>query len=307
MVNTTSNIDLLSMRENNLRAVDSYNSYLALEYLQFARNLSQSGNKKDSNYFAKKGLKAAENEEVIPENPIKWGADSAQLEELIATQKRLEMTDDLQIKKQIPIQLAHLNYLYDCWASKESKPIFRASELAKCKVRFLKLLEEVEYYIDDLKKDRTPKTIIIEPEFESFEILFDFNNDKFNEKANKDLLSILKYLLNSRGEYRLLLVGSSDRVGLELYNHDLSMKRVQVVKNYLIKNGVAEDLIETRFYGEDFPDILTKQGSQHQLNRLVGIYVLKGAKSFADYPLPLIQNYIYRKEIKNARKERGLK
>ena len=96
-------------------------------------------------------------------------------------------------------------------------------------------------------------------------------------------------------------------MGLELYNHDLSMKRVQVVKNYLIKNGVAEDLIETRFYGEDFPDILTKQGSQHQLNRLVGIYVLKGAKSFADYPLPLIQNYIYRKEIKNARKERGLK
>jgi hypothetical protein len=46
---------------------------------------------------------------------------------------------------------------------------------------------------------------------------------------------------------------------------------------------------------------------QQQSNRSVGIYVLKGTKSFDKFPLPLIDNFIYREGIKNARQERGLK
>lgn len=304
----TTNLELLSQKENILRANNDYNSYLALEYLQFSRNLDMAGSKLDANYFAKKGLAASIHQQTLPENPIRWGADKAQLEELVSTQKRLEMTSNPEIQKQIPIQLAHLNYLYDCWAAKESKPIFRAAELSKCKDRFFKLLEEIEYYIDDIKKDRRPKTILIEPEFERFEILFDFNNDKLSDKSNKDLIAAIKYLTALRtGGYRILLVGNADRVGSELYNKDLSFKRVQVVQNYLVKNGVAPDLMEIRYFGEDFPDILTKEGTQHDLNRTVGIYVLKGARSFNSFPLPLVENYIYKQEVNKARQTRGLK
>jgi hypothetical protein len=84
------------------------------------------------------------------------------------------------------------------------------------------------------------------------------------------------------------------------------LNRANTVRNYLVKNGVPENLIEMRSMGEDFPDIITKDGSQQQLNRTVGIYILKGFGTFSSFPLPLIENYVYRKEVEKAREARGL-
>ena len=292
--------------EDMLRSRGTYNAYLALEYLQFSRNLSEGKNKKDAAYFLNKSSEVGENKEAIPENPITWHADPAQVEEMVAMQKRLEIVSTPQMQNQLPIQMAHLTYLYDCWVAKESKPIFRSSELAKCRGRFYKLLEEIEFYIDDSKQEHVPSTTIIEPQFERFEILFDLASDKINDKANKDFLEMLKYLMTMNGDYRLLLVGNTDRSGQDLLNQNLALKRVELVKNYLVRNGVTEDLIETRSFGEDFPDIITKKGMQQQNNRSVGIYVLKGTKLFDKFPLPLIDNFVYREGIQNARQERGL-
>ncbi len=298
----------LSNAESNLKTRGGYNSYLALEYLEFSRNLLSIKKTRDAEYFSQKGLNIVELKPFIPENPIKWNADKAQMEELVLMQKRMELVlDHPHVKFYLPIQTAHLSYLYDCWISRESKALFRVSDLAQCKTRFYKLLEEIEYYIDDLSKDRQPKTKIKEPAFDRFEILFDLNNYKLNDKANKDMFNVLKYLKTLEGQYHILVVGNADRVGLELYNEGLAMKRAEVVKNALIKNGVIDSLIELRSVGEDFPDIISADGSQLQRNRVVGIYIMKSDGSFADYPLPLVKNYVYREEVKQARRNRGLK
>jgi OOP family OmpA-OmpF porin len=305
--NTPTPIELLSSQEGNLKTRGGYESYLALEYLAFARNLESVKDKKSAEYFAKKALNVANGEYVVPENPLNWKADSAQMEEMILMQKRMEaVTETPHMKFYLPIQLSHLNYLYDCWISRESKAVFRADELAQCRTRFNKLLDEIEHYIDDLKKDKQPKVEIREPHFERYEILFDFNISKFNDKANKDLLEVLKYLKTLNGDYRILLVGNADRVGLELYNDNLALRRAETVRNYLIKNGVFPDMVEMRSIGEDFPDIITHEGVQQQANRTVGIYILKGFTSFESFPLPLIENYVYKEEIKKARAARGL-
>ncbi len=301
-------IQLLAAQEGSLKTQGGYNSYLALEYLSYARRLLTVKDTKNSKYFAEKGLYVAAGQAVLPENPLQWQADPGQVEEMILMQKRMESLLGMpNVKFYLPIQTAHLSYLYDCWISRESKSIFRADELAQCRVRFNKLLDEIERYIEDLKKDKTPMVVIKEPEFERFEIFFDLNNDKFNAKANKDFIAILKHLASLNGNYRILLVGNADRTGLELYNQDIALRRAQQVKNYLIKNGVTADLIELRSVGEDFPDIITKDGTQQQLNRTVGIYVLKGYGSFSSFPLPLLENIVYREDIKKARAERGLK
>ena len=125
-----SSLETLSKNEGVLRSRGDYNAYLSLEYLQFARNLAISNSNHDAQYFAKKGLAASANLEVVPENPEKWDADKVQMEELVAMQKRLEILLTPQMLNEMPIQMAHLFYLYDCWASKESKMIFRASDLS---------------------------------------------------------------------------------------------------------------------------------------------------------------------------------
>ena len=300
-------LHILSNQESSLKTQGGYDAYLALEYLAFARNLESVKDNKNAEHFAKKGLLAARGNEVVPENPIKWKADPAQMEEMVLMQKRMEMVLDApHMKFYLPIQLAHLSYLYDCWISRESKAVFRASELAQCKTRFNKLLDEVEHYIEDSKKDNQPKVTITEPKFERFEILFDLNNAKLNDKANKDLVAVLKYLKTLSGNFRILVVGNADQTGLVLYNDNLAFKRAELVKNYLIKNGVFEELVELRSVGEDFPDIITKNGIQQQDNRTVGIYVLKNSNSFSDFPLPLIENKVYYNEVTKARKVRGL-
>lgn len=299
--------EILSQRESELRTRGGYESFLALEYLDFARRLQSLKDEENAAYFSNKGLMIAAGEEMVPENPIKWKADLAQMEEMIMMQKRLEkILNDQQMKSQLPIQLAHLSYLYDCWISRESSQIFRSDELAQCRVRFSKLLDEVEQYFQDRSKDKQPKVEIIEPKFERFGIFFDFNSIVFSDKANKDLLALLKHLQDFGGNYRILLVGNADRAGNELYNQQLAFKRAEVVKNYLIKNGVSSDMVEMRAVGEDFPDILTEDGTQKQDNRAVTIYVMQGAKSFEKYPIPLIENKVYRDAILKERKQKGL-
>lgn len=304
----TTHIQRIAMGEKNLKTQGGYNSYLALEYLELSRNLAAAKQTQDSEYFAKKGLIAARDEYLVPEDPRKWNADPLQMEEMILMQKRLEaVLDTPHITFHLPIQTAHLTYLYDCWISRESKEIFRTSDLSYCKTRFYKLIDELEQYVDDLKKDKEPKVKVKEPEFSRSEILFDLNSYKFNDKANKDMIELLNKLLNLSGNYHLLIVGGADDTGKKLRNQNLALKRAEMVNNYLTKNGVPQDLIELRSFGEDFPDIVTSEGVQQQLNRSVGIYVLKGRGNFTDYPLPLVENIVYQQEVREARKKRGLK
>ena len=299
---------ILASQEQNLKTRGGFESYLALEYLGFSRRLDGVKDVNTSEYFAKKGLDVSHGYKVTPESPIQWGTAPAEREDAIAAQKRLENVSTYEVQKALPIQTAHLTFLYDCWISKDSKPAFRSGELSKCKTRFYKLLDEIENYVDDLHKDRQPKTIIIEPDFERFEILFDLDVFNVNDKANKKLIEVIKYLFTLNGNYRVLLVGNADRSGNALYNENLALKRVEVVHNYLLQNGVAKDLIETRSFGEDFPDIITQKGVQQQSNRAVGIYILKGGGgSFSSYPLPLIMNDTYKDEVLKVRSARGLK
>lgn len=68
-------------------------------------------------------------------------------------QKRLEnITSTPYLKFNLPIQLAHTFYLYDCWVSKESQPSFRGIGLSYCRENFSKMLNELEIYFNDSKK-----------------------------------------------------------------------------------------------------------------------------------------------------------
>ena len=300
-------VEKLSQQEPELRSQGKYNSYLSLEYLRYSRQLLAAGDKKSAQYFSKKGREAALGLNVVPENPLVWKADQAQMTAMVLMQKRLEdILLSSRMRIDLPIQTAHLTYLYDCWISRESKQIFRADELAKCRIRFTKLLDEIENYIDESKKDKTKKITIIEPKFERFEIAFDLNISKLNAKGRRDLVKFLKYVGDLKQPYKILLVGNADRSGSKIYNKSLAIKRANRVKYFLMKNGVHGEFIEMRSVGEDFPDLLTKDNLTNQLNRNVAIYLLKGSGDFKDYPLPLLENIIYKKEVKKARKDRGL-
>lgn len=303
----TSNLFKLSKKEQQLKYVGGYDSYLALEYLDLSRDFSNHQDWYASEHFAKKGLASAQMIEVIPENPMAWGYNNTDVGELITAQKRLELVLDPEMKMLIPIQLAHLTMLYDCFVAKGSRPVFDLDQTAKCKVRFYQLLEEVELYIDNFRQNRLSLVDIKEPEFRRYEINFDFNLAKIGEKTTKELSNVITYLTSLNGNYTVILVGKADRVGSRVYNQNLSFRRVSLVYEYLRKNGVNPKTMKIRAYGEDFPDLISADDVMQQLNRVVLIYVIKNFAAVDTIPLPLIENYFYRDKINQLKDSRDLK
>lgn len=290
-----------------MKSEKNYQSYLALEYLQFSRYLASIGEVRMARAFGNKGLDVTNGVRTFPESPIDWDADPQQRENMIFMQKRLEiLLNHERMKTYLPIQMAHLTYLYDCWITRESSAEFIADDLAKCRVRFIRLLEEVERYTDNFENTKQEAVKIEEPKFQRFDIVFDLDSYVLNARANGDMFKILKFLKSMNGRYRILLVGNADRSGTMVHNQALAQARVEVVKNSLRQNGVMNHQIEVRAFGEDFPDIITQDGTQQISNRTVGVYVVEGNVDISVLPLPLIENMIYRDEVIEARKERGL-
>ncbi len=62
--------------------------------------------------------------------------------------------------------------------------------------------------------------------------------------------------MNEHTEVDVLLVtGHTDRIGSEAYNMDLSQRRADAVKNYLVNKGVSSSRIETAAKGESEPRV----------------------------------------------------
>ncbi len=301
------NLQDLVSREQELKNRRSLNGYLALEYLQYSRDLANKYNWKDSDYFSKKGIRAARNETIYPEVPEEWDLDNTQIEQAtLARAKLIKLFVNNQARQILPVQLAHLHLLYDCWITREKEP-WQLSDMARCKILFFRLEGEINEYLDNLRPAKEVKIIEIkEPEFTRYDVYFDLDLTKFNTKADKTFNELLKYLESLNGDYRLMVVGGADRMGSKLYNDVLARDRALAVRDRLIKNGVPENVITMKSLSFDNPHIITKEYDQNKSNRVVGVYILKGRDNLSEIPLPLIDNHLYRKEIIKVKKQRGL-
>ncbi len=87
-------------------------------------------------------------------------------------------------------------------------------------------------------------------------------------------LNDLANLLVTKPSYGLRIAGHTDNVGTDEYNMELSHKRADAVKNYLMSKGVPASKLVVEYYGESRPiaDNKTKEGKQK--NRRVEMTVI---------------------------------
>jgi OOP family OmpA-OmpF porin len=83
------------------------------------------------------------------------------------------------------------------------------------------------------------------------------------------VLEQAKMILEEDSSVNFVVAGHTDSTGPEVYNQGLSERRAASVKNWLVKNGVSADRLETVGYGEAKPkyDNSTREG--RKLNRRV--------------------------------------
>ncbi|MEW5977377.1 MAG: OmpA family protein [Acidobacteriota bacterium] len=91
---------------------------------------------------------------------------------------------------------------------------------------------------------------------------------------NRELLSrIAGILLTSKG-YRLTVYGHTDDIGSEAYNEELSARRAQAVRNYLVEAGIDSEIIDTKAYGKKSPLVEAKTAEARARNRRVEISIV---------------------------------
>ncbi|SDE78641.1 Outer membrane protein OmpA [Mucilaginibacter pineti] len=104
-------------------------------------------------------------------------------------------------------------------------------------------------------------------------ILFDTNKSDLKPAAQSNLQN-LAASLQKNPETNILIVGHTDNTGSDAYNMDLSVRRAESVKSYIVAGNVAAARLQTQGKGESEPiaDNTTVDGRSQ--NRRVEIVIV---------------------------------
>ena len=128
------------------------------------------------------------------------------------------------------------------------------------------------------ESQRTPMGMVVNLGQDSF--LFDFDKATLRSENREILSRIAGVLLASHG-YRLYVYGHTDDTGPEAYNQQLSEKRAQAVREYLVEAGIPTEIIEAEGFGEFSPAVRLKTRQARQRNRRVVIGVVDTVIDYA--------------------------
>jgi len=133
---------------------------------------------------------------------------------------------------------------------------------------------QVEHFAEVATAAAFVPTVVEQPKmFELSSIYFDFNSSKLNSDSRRALRDdVVKQAKNSR---KVIIEANCDERGSESYNINLSQKRADVVKDYLVKNGVDKNKVKAVGYGESRPLDLGHNESAWAKNRRATISILE--------------------------------
>ena len=102
------------------------------------------------------------------------------------------------------------------------------------------------------------------------EALFDSNSDIVRADARDTLMDVVNWMKDHPGK-GIIVEGHTDSVGGREFNMNLSLRRAQSVKNFLVRNGARASLISIDGYGYSRPVASNNTPEGRQRNRRVEV------------------------------------
>lgn len=108
--------------------------------------------------------------------------------------------------------------------------------------------------------------------FQLDNIYFDFDRTDLKKEAIPVLLNVRDFL-QANETIKMEIRGHTDNEGEEEYNLGLSQRRAERVRQFLVKNGVAEGRLDTRGMGESVPLVPNDNDEARAKNRRIEFVV----------------------------------
>ncbi len=124
------------------------------------------------------------------------------------------------------------------------------------------------------KKDRLILTI-------NGSVLFGFDKAKLRPIAKTRLRQVAGVLEEQAPDRRIEVIGHTDSLGKEAYNEQLSLRRAEVVRAYLVRSGLSSSRVQAIGRGETEPVAPNDTAEGRASNRRVEIHVVNPATASA--------------------------
>jgi outer membrane protein OmpA-like peptidoglycan-associated protein len=104
------------------------------------------------------------------------------------------------------------------------------------------------------------------------DVLFEVNQATLKPGAMRHMYQLAE-VLRQQPTRHVLIKGHTDSSGSDSYNFELSQRRAESVRDFLISTGVSPDRITARGYGEAYPVASNDTTSGRQQNRRVAVVI----------------------------------
>ena len=133
---------------------------------------------------------------------------------------------------------------------------------------------EIAKTVPDAKVERVGEGIVVE--FSS-NVLFGFDSSNLSADAKVNLDKLVK-ILNVYPDTDIEVQGHTDSKGSESYNQNLSQNRAGAVSGYLYSNGISNNRIRTKGFGENMPKYDNNTDEGRSKNRRVEFLITANEK-----------------------------
>lgn len=246
----------------------AFNRHLYDNYMVLATAERREFDWRDSAHFADKALSAARDEQVDPEPVRARRFDPIGAAELSRARKHLTAALEKGARSEAPAEAAHALSSFDCWVQEKTENQ-QLDDTHACRNDFYVALSQVQHKLGlavALGPTAGPES--------DYLVYFGFNSDKLSEDAVATVKAAAADLVAGDAK-KVLIGGHADRAGPDLYNEDLSQRRVQVVKELLLSAGVKAQQIKIARYGEKLPRVATPDNTAASENRRVEINLVE--------------------------------
>src|SRR6266404_305857 len=108
---------------------------------------------------------------------------------------------------------------------------------------------------------------------DSKSIRFDF--DKANVRPEyRDILNRIAGILMTLKGYTIAVYGYTDDIGTQTYNLQLSRRRAEAVRDFLVQTGISPTIMSTKGFGKSDPRIPSNSEQARAANRRVEIAIV---------------------------------